>query len=124
MSEIENDPDIREFILEDAYEGRSVVRVWCDGRDRDPATEEYRPVYSYSIQTPRWSYEGNDIHGGAYEVPDLKKGSQSLFAFLYACQEAKPGGENANLFPPQVRDWAYHFSEEISLFSLTLEEEK
>jgi len=117
--QIENEP--LEFKFNDSYEGESVVKVWSDGRDRDPETETYRTVYSYSITTPRWSYTDNDIHGVPNEEPNLTKAAQSLFAFLYACQESKPGQENYDSFPPQVRDWAYHFSEEISSLSLQLE---
>lgn len=110
-----------EYKFADSYEGESVVKVWCDGRKYEPDTESYHPVYSYSITTPKWSYVNNDITGGANEEPSLEKGAQSLFAFLYACQQAKPGSDNYETFPPQVRDWAYHFSEEISSISLQIE---
>lgn len=116
--------DIHEYHFGDAYEGDSVVKVWCDGRERDPDTETYRPRYSYSIVTPKWRYDDNDIHGPSNALPDVDSGARSLFAFLYACQETCPqpvretGDNNDRLFPPQVRDWAYHYSEQISLLSM------
>ena len=104
------------------------VEVWCDGRERDPDTEDYYPVYSYSITTPDWDYQGNDIRGAANEIPDLTAASKSLFAFLYACQEGMPEDveanfENARLFPPHVREWAYEVSEELSAVYEQLERE-
>lgn len=123
--------DVREYHFGDAYEGDSVVKVWCDGRERDPDTETYRPRYSYSIVTPKWRYDDNDIHGPSNALPDVDSGARSLFAFLYACQEGMPKTtttedgltdyvetSNSNLFPPQVREWAYHYNEEISLLSM------
>ena len=110
----------RTYTLPDKHNGDSVVAVWCDGRDYDPAAEAYYPIYSYAITTPEWRYVDNDIRGKANELPDIAAGSQSLFAFLYACQEGLPGDtegqrENANLFPPHVREWAYLFSDQIEM---------
>lgn len=105
--------ETKEFRFGDSYEGESVVTIWCDGRAYEPATELYRPVYSYSIQTPFWKYDANDIHGVPNEVPSLVSASKSLFAFLLACAEAEEGSENYAIYPPEVRDWAQHFSEEL-----------
>ena len=95
------------------------VEVWCEGRDRDPSTESYHPMYAYRIVTPDWEYVDNDIRGGANELPDLSSAAKSLFAFLYACQEGYPEDmnaerENARLFPPHVREWAYMVNDELS----------
>lgn len=102
------------FKFGDSYEGESIVTVWCDGRAYESETELYRPVYSYSIKTPLWKYDANDIYGAGNEVPSLDRASQSLFAFLIACADANEESENYTLFPPEVRDWAQHFSEEIT----------
>lgn len=115
-----------EFIFGDDYEGESVVQVWCDGREYNPETEAYHPMYSYSIKTPKHIYVGNDLKGGANEIPDLRKGSCSLFAFLYACQEGMPqkiSEENGDLFPPEIREWAHHFAEDIGYKAYELESE-
>jgi len=108
------------FKLED-----STVGVWCDGREYDPEVERYRPRFSYTITTPEWQYVGNDIYGAWSSAPDVAGGARSLFAFLYAAQEAwhyQPRGENANMFPDHVNEWANHYSDEIGLFSLPPEE--
>lgn len=121
---------------DDPWEGQSVVKVWCDGREYDASTEAYHPVYSYSIVTPKFDYTSNDIHGGANFTPDLNDGAQSLMAFLYACQEGMPAAtttedgltayietENSDLFPEQVREWAYHYAEDIGMVSVQLQAE-
>lgn len=103
------------------WEEKSTVILWCDGRKYEPLTEAYHPIYSYLITTKDWQYQADDIHGGANETPNLVAGARSLFAFLYACQEsvahaARGGlvrGENADLFPSHVAEWAEQYSEEI-----------
>lgn len=109
----------KEFVFSDSN-GEYKVLVWCDGRQYDPSSECYHPMYSYKITTPDWEYTDNDIRGGANELPDLEAASRSLFAYLYAAQEGLPQDtnaerENARLFPPHVRDWAYQVNEEISI---------
>lgn len=126
MEKTEGENDIREFHFGDSWEGDSVVKIWCDGRERDPDFESYRPRYAYSIVTPKWRYDDNDLHGACNEMPNLDSAARSLFAFLYACQEGMPkpaleSSDTDNLFPPQVREWAYHFSEEISQLSMEAE---
>ena len=112
----DTDTPTKEYEFGDSYEGVSKVTVWCDGRVYEPEDEVYRPVYSYSIVTPNWRYDANDIHGAPNELPNLDFGSRSLFAFLLACSEAKDEeSDNYDLFPPQVRDWAQHFSDQITI---------
>jgi hypothetical protein len=110
-----NENEAHSFPVDD-----SKVEVWCDGREYDPDDEMYRPVYSYKITTPDWEYIDNDIRGAVNELPDNDSAARSLFAFLYACQEGLPKdikaeGENARLFPPHVREWAYQHSDDIEL---------
>lgn len=117
------EPEARTFQFSDRS-GDHTVKVWCDGRVYDETTEAYRPVYSYSITTPEWEFVSNDLHGAANEIPNVNAASQSLFAFLYSCQQGMPksgGGfernqsDTADLFPPHVREWAYLFAEQIEL---------
>lgn len=97
------------------WEEISDVEVWCEGREYDAISEAYRPRYSYRILAEEWEYIDNDIRGVLNEVPNLNAAARSLFAFLYACQEAKDeDSENYDLFPPHVREWAQSHSEEIS----------
>lgn len=119
------EPEHAEYKFGDNYEGDSVVKVWCDGREYDPSTEAYHPRYAYSIVTPKWRYDGNDIRGARNELPDIAKASQSLFAFLYASQESyerHTAGAftdgNHTMFPKQVNEWAHHFSDKIGAFNL------
>ena len=106
----------KRFTFGDSHEGESNVIVWCDGRDYDPITEMYRPIYSYSIVTPKWRYDANDIFGAYHEMPNLDLASRSLWAFLLSCVEAQDeNSENYGLFPEQVREWAQHFSDEIKV---------
>lgn len=96
------------------FSGDSKIVVWCDGRYYDPFVESYRPVYSYSIITPEWQYDDNDIHGKVNEKPNVNLGCKSLLAFLIACVEASSrDSENYSLFPSHVRDWAVEVDDEI-----------
>lgn len=127
--EMPEDAEHKEFKFgkpDDPWEGQSTVTVWCEGRQYDPSTEAYHPVYAYKINTPKFEYVGNDIHGGANQVANLDAGAQSLMAFLYACQEGMPqkvSEENGDLFPKQVREWAYHYAEDIGMVSVQLQAE-
>jgi hypothetical protein len=121
-----SDPEKKRFQFEDGN-GTYTVEVWCEGREYQPEEEAYRPRYAYLIQHPDWQYTDNDIHGAVNELPSLESAAKSLFAFLYACQEGLPRdykheSENATLFPPHVRDWAYQCSEEITAVYHQLEE--
>lgn len=116
-----SDPEIRTFTFSDRT-GEFTVEIWCDGRLYDHVVEQYKPVYSVKITGPEWTYDSNEIHGAYSEAPDLAAASQSLFAFLYACQVGlvssgrfSPENENADLFPKHVREWAYHFAEQLEL---------
>ena len=103
----------------------ATVKVWCDGRIYDSDFEAYRPRYSYSISTAGWEYVGNDIQGASNEIPELNGAARSLFAFLYAGQESwhhQPRGENANMFPEYVNEWAYMHSDVIGLMSIPPED--
>jgi len=113
--------EVRSFNFSDRS-GEFKVDVWCDGRQYDADTEAYRPIYSYKIAGPEWTYDANDIFGACSEVPNLAAASQSLFAFLYASQQGMAGSgrfhaenEHADLYPQHVREWAYHFSEQLEL---------
>ncbi|AEL97963.1 hypothetical protein CL65_gp055 [Mycobacterium phage Patience] len=102
------------------FQEKFTVEVWLEGRDYEVTTEAYHPRYAYKITAHDrgWEYVDNDIRGGANEIPDVAAGAKSLFAFLLACQEGLPEdadgeSENADLFPPHVREFAYDLLEEI-----------
>lgn len=92
------------------FEEVSDIKVWCEGREYDPVQEVYRPRYSYTILSEDWEYVNNDIFGVKGDVPDVGAACRSLLAYLFACQEGYPqvtDGENSDLFPDHVREWAY-----------------
>lgn len=98
-------------------ESRAVITVWCDGRQYDPESEGYRPIYTYQITTSQWSYTANDIVGALNEVPDLYAASQSLFAFLFMCCVEDAPESDKQMFPDYVRVWGEEFVREFRVLS-------
>lgn len=105
-----------------ADDSRATITVWCDGRDYNPESEGYHPVYSYQITTNKWSYTTNDIRGASNELPNLTSASQSLFAFLYVACVDDASDSDKELFPDNVRVWGQQFTNELR--SLALEAAK
>ena len=93
-------------------------------------TSEGRDVYIYYIDTPEFEYEGDDLKTGC-QGGQYQEAMKSLLSFLSAAAESYSyqmqtrewgEGENADLFPPNVMEWAYQYSDEIQMLSLELEE--
>jgi hypothetical protein len=105
-----------------ADDSRATITLWCDGRDYNPETEGYHPVYSYQITTDKWSFTANDIRGASNETPNLTAASQSLFAFLYVACVDDASDSDKELFPDNVRIWGQQFTTELK--SLALEAAK
>jgi hypothetical protein len=89
------------------------------------ATTTGRTRYQYFIDFEGLSdFEGHDIKSGV-GGGTLKQGMESLLAFLSACGESsRPGrkGENADLFPPAIGEWAYENLDEIGIVLFEVEE--
>ncbi|AEK10060.1 hypothetical protein FDH96_gp107 [Mycobacterium phage Rey] len=100
--------------------GDATVKVEHDGQDFDPDFRAYRQRYTYIITTPDWQYVGNDIRSGCSAEADVADASRSLFSFLSACAESRSygGGENSDLFPEHVGEWAEENSDELSILSI------
>ena len=80
--------------------------------------KEGRERYRYYIDGGDVSYTSDDLQSGC-QGGNLQEGLESLLSFLGACAE---GGENADLFPPDVAEWAKSNSDEISMLAVELEE--
>lgn len=103
----------------------ATVTVWHDGRDYSPEDSGYRQRYGYKITTKTWEYIGNDIRSGCGAAPDVSEAARTLFGFLAACAESRAyvtrsggRGENADLFPEYVGQWAEENSDDLSILSL------
>ena len=100
--------------------GNATVTVEHDGRDYHPDDSAYRQRYTYAIRTDAWEYVANDIRSGCSADVDVADAARKLFLFLGACAESRqyPNGENADLFPEHVGQWAEENSDEISILSI------
>ncbi len=94
----------------------------------DGWTDNGRRQYQYHIDLPSYSYSNNElasrVGGGS-----LQSGLESLLSFLGAFaasvsyEERRGGpGENTNMFPSELAEWATHNSDEIMLVGLELKE--
>lgn len=91
-------------------------------------TEEGRVKYHYFIDIPGIkTYENDDIKSGR-GGGTLQEGLASLVAFLSAAGESfrysGKDGENADLFPTKVVQWAAEHGDELSMLSSELDENK
>ena len=89
---------------------------------------EGRTRYHYVILVPGHpDVEGDDLQSGG-GGGDLRSGLESLLSFLGAFAEAwRPGrrrvdGDNSNLFPESIGEWAYRNSDAISMAELEVTE--
>lgn len=73
-----------------------------------------------------WSHEGSDL-SSAPQYTDNEEGYRTSFSallsFLSAAAESYPDGENADLFPPDVVEWARQNSDEISMIQSEIDGE-
>lgn len=95
--------------------GDLTFTIWCDGRTYDPGLEVYRPQYSYSIVSSKWRYDANDIQGAPNELPNLGLASTALLAIFLTCVQADDDEDDAEMFPPHVREAGQSISKELAL---------
>jgi hypothetical protein len=82
----------------------------------------------------QWRYfldvAGEEIGSGADlasapQYTDDEEGTRAAFgallSFLTACAESYPGGENADLFPTPVAEWACQHDDEIAMLREEIE---
>jgi len=96
------------------------------GHSERPAAS--RTCYVFWIDTPDFSFTDSDIRSGC-QGGNLREGLISLLSFLSAAAEShscriQTGriGENEDLFPAHVVEWAHQHSDEISMLGLEIEE--
>lgn len=90
---------------------------------------EGRTRYKWTIDLPDGSsFSGDDIQSGC-QGGSLQGGFNSLLSFLSAAAESyayrmrtKRSGENEDLFPPAVVEFAYQHKDEIDCLSLDVSE--
>ena len=103
-------------------------RAGDDGRARS----EYFIDYSGDeYGAGRWEYSADDLQTGC-GGGSLQGQLSTLCSFLSACAESYAydirrggdgsGGENSDLFPAHVREWAHQNSDEISMLAIELDE--
>jgi hypothetical protein len=89
-----------------------------------------RPVFRWTIDLPDGSeHSAADLKGPMIGAVRLQDMFETLLAFLGACAESRqvwPGhdepGENANLFPDAVGEWAEANSDELAMLQCELQE--
>jgi hypothetical protein len=82
---------------------------------------EGRTRYRYAIELPdATEHEGDDLQSGC-RGGNLQEGLESLLSFLMTCAESYAyrlrtgrAGDNIDLFPEAVAEWAYEHSDELS----------
>lgn len=83
-----------------------------------------RQSYRYFIDIPGYEHEDDDLRSGC-QGGSLQQGLGSLMAFLGAFGEAHlygVEGENADLFPVELADWARENLDEFGYFGALLDE--
>ena len=92
-------------------------------------TSSGRDIYKCYIDLPDGSeHEITDLRSGC-QGGSVLEGFQALLSFLGAAAESRRyrestgrEGENEDLFPPAIVDWASAHDDEISMLSVELEE--
>lgn len=103
-------------------DGSVHLRVERNGEDW-----EGRTVYYYSITgTGLWCVEYDDLRTGVGMDDGPLAMLGTLLAFLTACAESISylpggGGENADLFPRDVAEWAAQHSDELAMLQFEIE---
>lgn len=112
-------PGVRVGQGEDAGEV-SIEYAKRDGRDG-------RARYQWHIDIAAGEFSGDDLQSGC-GGGSLQEGLESLLSFLGAaaesCRYKGMEGENANLFPQPVVEWACQNSDELGTLACELEEKR
>lgn len=87
-------------------------------------TSEGRVRYRYFLDFEEGpeAYSASDLRSGCGESVDHRAMLATLLNFLGACAESFPDGENADLFPREVGEWARGMSDELAMLRLEIED--
>ena len=88
----------------------------------DRAGQESRVRYRWTVDIAGTEYTDDDLQSGNMRGQGLQSGFASLLSFLSAAAESYPDGDNADLFPAPVVEWAHQYSDEISMLQCEVEE--
>ena len=92
------------------------------GIEYNGSSPDGRTVYRWTIDLPDGSeHSGTDLRSGV-GGGSLQDGLESLLSFLAACGESVSyrertgrGGDNADMFPPAVGQWAAGCADDLAL---------
>jgi len=93
--------------------------------DSTQADREGRPVFEWTVSLDSGeSWSATDLKGPACGAePSEEEMLATLLVFLGAAIEAREyGGENEDLFPAELLDWAAQYSDEIAMLAFEMEE--
>ena len=90
---------------------------------------EGRTRYKYYLDIMGFEHEDDDLQSGC-GGGTLQEGLESLLGYLAAAAESyrynmgkkKADRDNEKSFPPEIMEWAYQHSDEISMFECELQE--
>lgn len=100
--------------------------ILLDAVDTD---RDGRTIYGYSIRIGgvEPTHQARDLRSGCQGGTE-REGLASLLSFLSAAAESRryrestgQEGDNEDLFPAEIADWACQYSDEISVASIELE---
>jgi len=76
-----------------------------------------KPIWRWFVDIPEGEFTRDDLAG----CEGHRGMMESMLAFLEAAAESYPDGENADLFPIPVVEWAQHNSDEICMIRTEIE---
>ncbi len=109
--------------------GLKIGGAWVQLEYSERPGREHRTRYRWTIDLPDGSsHSDDDLQSGNNSDSGLQSGFGSLLSFLGACGESirysdatGRKGENADLFPGPVAEWAATETDELAMLGLEIE---